>query len=64
MRDKLAGYFLLPSIMRYLIEGPDEKLVIHHARHKGDARTTCIVCEGDLQLDPPGIIMNSGDIAS
>ena len=32
LRDKLVGYFQVPSIMHYLIVDPDDRLVIHHAR--------------------------------
>jgi Uma2 family endonuclease len=57
LRDKLVGYFLVPSIMHYLIVDPDSRLVIHHA-HGSDAIATHILSDGSsLRLDPPGIEM-------
>jgi Uma2 family endonuclease len=55
MRDKLAGYFLLPNVEHYLIVDPEERLVIHHTRGQGDVRGTRLVRDGNLRLDPPGI---------
>ena len=57
LRDKLVGYFQVPSIMHYVIVDPDKRLVIHHARGS-DAITTRIVNDGSsLRLDPPGLEM-------
>jgi Uma2 family endonuclease len=57
LRDKLLGYFQVPSIVHYLIVDPDNRLVIHHARGS-DAITTRIVHGGSaLKLDPPGLEM-------
>jgi Uma2 family endonuclease len=55
LRDKLVGYFQVPSIVHYLIVDPDDRLVIHHARGDSDAITTRIVRAGPLKIDPPGI---------
>jgi Uma2 family endonuclease len=55
LRDKLRGYFRVPSIHHYLIVDPDKRLVIHHARGEADLVATRIVSEGQLKLDPPGI---------
>lgn len=56
LRDKLVGYFQVPSIVHYLIVDPDDRLVIHHARGGGDAIATRILSAGSLlRLDPPGI---------
>jgi hypothetical protein len=41
LRDKLVGYFMVPSIMHYLIVDPDDRMVVHHAR-SADAITTHI----------------------
>jgi Uma2 family endonuclease len=55
LRDKLVGYFLVSSIMHYLIVDPDNRLIIHHARGS-DAIATRIMSGGSsLSLDPPGI---------
>ena len=55
LRDKLLGYFQVPSIVHYLIVDSDNRLVIHHARGSGDAIATRIVSNRSLRLDPPGI---------
>ena len=55
LRDKLRGYFLVPSIEHYLIVDPDNHLVIHHARGEADIVATRIISDGTIRLDPPGI---------
>jgi Uma2 family endonuclease len=55
LRDKLRGYFRVPSIQHYLIVDPDKRLVIHHVRSEADLVVTRIVSDGSLRLDPPGI---------
>src|SRR5262245_1893620 len=58
LRDKLVGYFQVPSIVHYLIVDPDDRLVNHHARGSGDAIATRILSVGSsLKLDPPGLEM-------
>jgi Uma2 family endonuclease len=52
---KLEGYFSLPSLAHYLILDFDRRVVIHHARGRGDVIETRILHEGLLRLDPPGI---------
>ena len=61
LRDKLRGYFLVPSVVHYLIVDPDKRLVIHHARAADGAVTTRIVGEGALALDPPGFAVKVAD---
>jgi Uma2 family endonuclease len=56
LRDKLQGYFRVPSIRHYLVVDPEKRIVIHHARGDGDAIATRIVSEGDIALDPPGLL--------
>jgi Uma2 family endonuclease len=62
LRDKLQGYFRVPSIQHYLIVDPDKHLVIHHARGEADLVTTRIVSDGILRLDPLGIELAVGDL--
>jgi Uma2 family endonuclease len=57
MRDKLSGYFTLPSVHHYLIVDPDKQMIIHHARGDGDALRTLLLTTGELHLDPPGLSM-------
>ena len=61
LRDKLQGYFRVPSIQHYLIIDPDKQLVIHHARGRDDAVGTRIVTSGQIALDPPGLSLAVGD---
>lgn len=62
LRDKLVGYFMVPSIMHYLIVDPDDRLVIHHARGS-DAIVTRILNDGSsLRLDPPGLDLAVADL--
>jgi Uma2 family endonuclease len=62
LRDKLQGYFRVPSIRHYLIVDPDKRLIIHHARGDGDLIATRIVSDGALSLDPPGIELIAADL--
>jgi len=61
LRDKLAGYFLVPSIMHYLIVDPDKGLVIHH-RRTDTAIETRIATSGAINLDPPGLEMELSEM--
>jgi Uma2 family endonuclease len=62
LRDKLIGYFRVPSIAHYLIVDPDKRLVIHHARGSGEAVATRIVGDGAITLDPPGLLLAMADL--
>jgi Uma2 family endonuclease len=59
---KLAGYFRLPSVARYLIVDLDQRLIIHHMRGTDDAILTHIVREGTIALDPPGLTLALADV--
>ncbi len=55
--SKLEDYFRIPSVRHYLIVKTENNAIIHHRRgDKGDIATH-IVREGDLRLDPPGLIV-------
>ncbi|PIK69699.1 Uma2 family endonuclease [Methylobacterium frigidaeris] len=58
---KLAGYFLLPSVVHYLLIDPRRPCVIHH-RRTGTAIETRIVTEGSMALDPPGMALAVADL--
>ena len=51
---KLADYFRLPSVRHYLLVRPTRREIIHH-RRVDDRIETKVVCEGFVELDPPGI---------
>lgn len=53
---KLAGYFRIASVAHYLIVDPDSPLVIHHRRGQGSDILTRVIREGDVTLDPPGLV--------
>ena len=61
LRDKLRGYFLVPSVLHSLIVDPDKRLVIHHARGANGVMATRMVHDGALTLDPPGIALAVAD---
>ncbi|MBY6241128.1 Uma2 family endonuclease [Methylosinus sp. Sm6] len=54
---KLEGYFLIPSVVHYLIIDPDKPLVIHHRRGEGRDILTRVHHEGEIALDPPGLTL-------
>jgi Uma2 family endonuclease len=62
LRDKLAGYFLVASLMHYLIVDPDKRMVIHHARGESGTIVTRIVTEGAIKLEPPGFEIEATEI--
>jgi Uma2 family endonuclease len=61
LRDKLQGYFRVPSITHYLVIDPDKRLVIHHTRGHDDVIGTRIITSGLVTLDPPGLVVSVAD---
>jgi len=55
--DKLADYFQLQSVHHYLIVNPVRHMVIHHHRGAENRIETTVLKNGDLNLDPPGVVM-------
>jgi Uma2 family endonuclease len=56
---KLASYFLVPSIVHYLIVHPTKPQIIHHRRRADDTGIdTTILASGILCLDPPGLLID------
>ena len=62
LRDKLVGYFEVPSTAHYLIVDPDNRLVIHHARGEGEAISTRIISDRAAKLDLPGMELALADL--
>lgn len=58
---KLADYFLVPSIMHYLIVHPIRRRIIHHRRVDGGIETRLVV-GGEIVMDPPGIAITIDEI--
>jgi Uma2 family endonuclease len=63
-RDKLVGYFRVPSVHHYLIVDPDRCIVVHHRRGDGDVIETRILADGVLSLSPPGLAVAVSDLFS
>jgi Uma2 family endonuclease len=53
---KLADYFRVLSVARYLIVHPVRRMVIHH-RRAGDGIETRIIAAGTITMAPPGIVI-------
>ena len=58
---KLAGYFLVSSIMHYLIVHPTRRTVTHH-RRVGATSETLVIANGPIALNPPGIAITVEEI--
>jgi Uma2 family endonuclease len=54
--QKLADYFGVPSVRHCLIVFADRVQAIHH-RRAGDRIETRVLTEGEVTLDPPGIVV-------
>lgn len=54
--QKLADYFLVPTVQHYLILFADRIQAIHH-RRLGDRIDTQVLTSGDVILEPPGIVV-------
>jgi Uma2 family endonuclease len=59
---KLAGYFSLPSVHRYLIVDPERLPVIHHQRQSDGTILTRLLSEGTVRFDPPGFEIAIGQL--
>lgn len=59
--EKLAGYSRVPGLTHYLVVHPTERYVIHH-KLGADPVETRIVRDGDLRLDPPGLVVPIADM--
>ena len=54
--QNLADYFRVPTVHHYLILFADRVQAIHH-RRADDQIETRVLTEGDVVLDPPGIVI-------
>jgi Uma2 family endonuclease len=55
---KLVDYFSVASIRHYLIILPEQRVVVHHQRNDAGAIDTRIARDGDITLNPPGIMVS------
>lgn len=58
---KLASYFVLPSLMHYLVIDPRKPLIIHYSRLSGRIEAT-LIHAGAVSMDPPGIAITIDEI--
>jgi Uma2 family endonuclease len=54
----LVEYFSVPSIRHYLIVLPNKGAVVHHRRDEGENIITQIAHDGEISLDPPGMMVS------
>ena len=59
---KLADYFSVASVQHYLIVDPARPLVVHHARQDDGSLRTTFHREGEIRLDPPGLVVGVGGV--
>jgi Uma2 family endonuclease len=58
LHRKLVEYFSVPSIHHYLIVLPETRVLVHHQRGDGADIITRIAHEGEVALNPPGMIVS------
>jgi Uma2 family endonuclease len=54
---KLVEYFSVPSIHHYLVIVSEKRVVVHHQRRDAGNIDTRIVHDGDIVLNPPGMMV-------
>ena len=59
---KMTRYFLNESIQHYLIVVIEDRKIVHHRRLPGGNIGTRIVANGDLVLDPPGLVVPMAEV--
>jgi Uma2 family endonuclease len=60
---KLVAYFSIPSVRHYLVYWADRPQVVHHQRRDdGQGVETRMLTEGEIRLDPPGIVITLAEI--
>ena len=60
--EKIIGYFNNGSVQHYLVVLIERQLVVHHRREPGGGIHTLIMANGDLSLDPPGLVLPVAEI--
>jgi Uma2 family endonuclease len=54
---KLVDYFEVASIRHYLIVFSEKRVVVHHHRRNEGEIATRIAHDGDIVLNPPGLVV-------
>ena len=58
---KLTDYVSISSVVHYLVVRADRQVIVHHRRH-GDGTIQTSLAQGDIDLDPPGIVIAVADV--
>jgi Uma2 family endonuclease len=59
---KMQGYFALPSVAHYLLVEQRKRLVVLMFRNAAGRIETAFRAEGRIDLDPPGVGLDIGDV--
>ncbi|MEZ5842666.1 MAG: Uma2 family endonuclease [Hyphomicrobiaceae bacterium] len=59
---KLQEYMTLASVQHYLIVDQANAVVVHHKRQTDGTILTRLVRDGEITLDPPGIVVDAGEM--
>jgi len=60
---KLVAYFQVPSVRHYLVFQADRPQVVHHRRREdGQGVDTRMLTEGEIRLDPPGMVITLAEV--
>lgn len=55
---KSRNYFRVPSVAHYLVVDADDRIVTHSWRGEGDVVVSKDHADGDIDLQPPGIVVS------
>ncbi len=59
---KIGGYFGLPAVQHYIIIDVKDRVALHQRRSGETEIVTSFVREGELRLDPPGLVIAVADM--
>ncbi len=62
LTGNVAGYFKVESICHYLIVDAEGAVIIHYGRSADGIHPPKIIHEGEITLDPPGLVLNAADL--
>lgn len=62
LTGKVAGYFKVESIRHYLIVDAEGAVIIDYSRSADGIHPPKIVRDGEIALDPPGLVLQAADL--
>jgi len=62
VNDEVEFYSQIASIRHYLVIEQDQRRVVYHGRGSSGGLEPCILRQGDIVLDPPGIALALADL--